>query len=65
MTIDELAQTARDRKEQMLIARQSGDAESALSAAAEYANAITEWHKRKYPGKRFNKPSPGYLLRAI
>ena len=65
MTNDELAAIARTKKEQMLEARRSGDTESALAAANAYATAITEWHKQKYPGKKFRKPSPGYLLRAL
>ncbi len=33
--------------------------------ARAYAEAMAEYHKLRWPGKRFRKPSPGYLIRAL
>lgn len=30
-----------------------------------YIAAMQAWHKAKYPGRRFTKPNPAYLLRAL
>lgn len=30
-----------------------------------YIAAMQKWYKAKYPGRRFTKPTPAYLLRAL
>lgn len=33
--------------------------------ARTYADAMAEYHRLRWPGRRFRKPSPGYLIRAL
>ncbi len=33
--------------------------------ARAYAEAMAEYHKLRWPDRRFRKPSPGYLIRAL
>jgi len=61
-----LSKTARDKKDLFLLARSSGaDFDTLSRLANEYTAAIAAWHKIRFPGKRYNKPSAGYLIRAL
>jgi hypothetical protein len=64
--MDELSQKARDMKDKFLQLRaQSAPYDQLKQAADEYAGAVAAWHKARFPGKRFRKPSVGYLIRAL
>lgn len=64
--IDALATIAREKKQAILNARACGaDYDTLKRLCAEYADACAAWHKVRFPGKKFNKPSTGYLLRAL
>lgn len=64
--MDELAQKARDKKEEFLQARASqSDFETLKRIAKEYGEAMKAWHKVRFPNKKFNMPSVGYLIRAL
>ena len=66
MTTDQLSEIARQKKEEFVNARAANAGFDALKRiGAEYANAIAAWHKVRFPGKKFNKPSVGYLIRAL
>lgn len=64
--MEELAQKARDKKEEFLQARASqADFETLKRLAKEYGEAMKAWHKVRFPKKKFNMPSVGYLIRAL
>jgi len=64
--MEELAEIARQKKEAFLQARASNSGfETLKRLGAEYADAIAAWHKVRFPNKKFNKPSVGYLIRAL
>ncbi len=64
--MEELAQKARDKKEEFLKARASNaDFETLQRIAKEYGEAMKAWHKVRFPNKKFNMPSVGYLIRAL
>ena len=64
--MDELAQKARDKKDEFLKARASqADFETLKRIAKEYGEAMRAWHKVRFPNKKFNMPSVGYLIRAL
>lgn len=64
--MDELAQKARDKKKEFLQARANlADFETMKRLAKEYGEAMKAWHKVRFPNKRFNMPSVGYLIRAL
>lgn len=66
MNTDELSLIARNKKDDFLNLRSSGASYDELKLAAdEYSNAVAQWHKSRFPGKKFNKPSVGYLIRAL
>jgi len=66
MSTDELATIARQKKENFLEARALCASHDELKRLAdEYTAAVAEWHKARFPGKRFNRPSVGYLIRAL
>ncbi len=62
----ELAEKARVKKEEFLLARSKhADFETLQRIAKEYGEAVQEWHKVRFPGKKFKMPSVGYLIRAL
>ena len=64
--MEELAQKARDKKEEFLKARASlADFETLQRIGKEYGLAMKAWHKARFPKKKFNMPSIGYLIRAL
>ncbi len=64
--MEELAQKARDKKEEFLKARASNaDFETLQRIAKEYGLAMKAWHNVRFPNKKFNMPSVGYLIRAL
>lgn len=64
--IEELSAIARNKKQEFVDARKANASFDDLSRlAAEYGAAMKAWHKAKYPKKRFNMPSTGYLIRAL
>ncbi len=64
--MEELAKKARDKKEEFLQARASNaDFETMKRIAKEYGAAMKAWHKIRFPNKKFNMPSVGYLIRAL
>lgn len=66
MTTEQLSEIARAKKEEFLIARATGASYERLKIIGnEYADAVARWHKAKWPGKKFFKPSVGYLIRAL
>ncbi len=66
MTIDQLAEIARNKKQSFIDARAAAaDFDTLKRIGAEYSDAIAAWHKEKWPNKKFNKPSVGYLIRAL
>jgi hypothetical protein len=66
MTTDELANITRQKKDTFLEARALCASHDELKRLAdEYTAAVAAWHKERFPGKRFNRPSVGYLIRAL
>lgn len=64
--MNELAEIARQKKEEFISARAArADFETLKRLGAAYADAIAAWHKARFPGKKFSKPSVGYLIRAL
>ncbi len=64
--MDELAQKARDKKEEFLKARASNASfETLQRIGKEYGEAMKAWHKARFPEKKFKMPSVGYLIRAL
>jgi hypothetical protein len=64
--MEQLAEIARQKKEAFLKLRGNKAPYEELDAAAkEYADAIAAWHKVRFPGKKFTKPSTAYLIRAL
>ena len=64
--MEELAQKARDKKEEFLQARASqADFETLQRICKEYGEAMKAWHKVRFPSKKFKMPSVGYLIRAL
>ncbi len=64
--MEELAKKARDKKEEFLQARaRNADFETLSRIAKEYGLAMKAWHKTRFPKKKFNMPSVGYLIRAL
>ncbi len=64
--MEKLAEIAREKKAIFLKLRAERASYDVLDAAAkEYVNAIAAWHKVRFPGKKYNKPSTGYLIRAL
>ena len=64
--MDELAKVARIKKAAFLTARANLASHETLKVLAdEYCDAIAAWHKVRYPGKKFKRPSLGYLIRAM
>ncbi len=64
--MEQLAQKARDKKDEFLKARASqADFETLKRIAKEYGEAMRAWHKVRFPNKKFNMPSVGYLIRAL
>jgi hypothetical protein len=64
--METLAEIARQKKEAFLVLRDSKAAYEDIDAAAkEYTAAIAAWHKVRFPGKKFTKPSTAYLIRAL
>jgi len=64
--MEQLAQKARDKKEEFLKARASkADFDTLKRLAKEYGEAIKAWHKVRFPDKKFRMPSVGYLIRAL
>lgn len=60
--MEELAQLARDKKEEFLKARaRNADFDTMKRIAKEYGEAVKAWHKVRFPNKRFTMPSVGYL----
>jgi hypothetical protein len=66
MTLEQLSEMARQKKDNFLLARASmAEYDTLKRLAGEYIDAIAAWHKQRFPGKKFNKPSVGYLIRAL
>jgi len=66
MNTIELSEVAQLKKEEFLNARTARAGFDTLKKlGTEYAEAIAAWHKVRFPGKKFNKPSVGYLIRAL
>lgn len=64
--MEELAQKAREKKEEFIQARANlADFETMKRIAKEYGEAMKAWHKVRFPKKKFNMPSVGYLIRAL
>jgi hypothetical protein len=64
--MEKLAEIARQKKEAFLLARTNkADFDTMKRLGTEYADAIAAWHKVRFPKKKFNKPSVGYLIRAL
>ena len=64
--MEQLAETARQKKDAFLQARANkADFDTLKQLASEYGNAMAAWHKARWPGKKFSKPSVGYLIRAL
>lgn len=64
--METLAEIARQKKESFLALRgNKAPYEEIDKAAREYADAIAAWHKVRFPGKKFTKPSTAYLIRAL
>ena len=65
-TMQELAQHARNKKQEFLAARACGaDFETMRRIGTEYGEAIKAWHAVRFPDKKFRMPSVGYLIRAL
>lgn len=64
--MEQLAEKARTKKAEFLLARASNaDFETMKRLAAEYGEAMKAWHKIRFPDKKFKMPSVGYLIRAL
>jgi len=64
--MEQLAQAARDKKEEFLQARaRNADFDTLKRLAKEYGEAMKAWHKIRFPDKKFKMPSVGYLIRAL
>lgn len=61
-----LSEKAKTSRATFLAMRKAGANYAILKMFAErYANAIEAWHKAAKPGKKFRRPSFGYLVRAL
>ena len=64
--MDELAQKARDKKNEFLKARATNASfETLQRIGKEYGEAMKAGHKVRFPDKKFKMPSVGYLISAL